>query len=203
MKIICIGRNYAAHAAELKNEVPGSPVFFLKPETSLLARGNDFYIPSFSADIHYECELVFRICREGKKIEERFAHRYADAVSTGIDFTARDIQEDQKRKGLPWEPSKAFDHSAPVGSWIPLDAFPDPGNIAFYLDINGSRVQEGNSGRMIFPLTRIISYVSGYITLKKGDILFTGTPEGVGKVSPGDELRSGIGQQELLSLKIR
>jgi hypothetical protein len=175
MKIICIGRNYVKHALELNNEIPGEPVFFLKPDTALLPKGQAFYIPSFSSDIHHEIEIVLRICKEGKNISEEFASRYYDSVTVGIDFTARDIQQRQKEKGLPWEPAKAFDHSAPVGNVIKLGELKDRKNILFHLDVNGKTVQKGSSELMINSFEKIISYVSKFITLRKSDLIFTGS----------------------------
>jgi len=203
MKIICIGRNYVEHAHELKNEVPTEPVFFLKPDTALLPKQRAFYLPEFSGDIHYEVELVLKICKEGKHIAKEFANRYYDEVTAGIDFTARDIQQKQKEKGLPWEPAKAFDHSAPVGEFIALNSVPDPQKINFHLDINGKRVQTGNSGLMIFSFDDIVSYISKFITLKKGDLVFTGTPKGVGPVKAGDKLDASVENKKVLSVDIR
>ena len=188
MKIVCIGRNYVKHALELNNEIPGEPIFFLKPDTALLPKGQAFYIPEFSQDIHHEIEIVLRICKEGKNISEEFASRYYDSLTVGIDFTARDIQQRQKEKGLPWEPAKAFDHSAPLGSIISLDDLKDRKKILFHLEINGNTVQKGDSALMINSFEKIISYVSKFITLRKGDLIFTGTPEGVGQVKAGDKL---------------
>jgi len=203
MKIICIGRNYVEHAQELKNEVPTEPVFFLKPDTALLPKQRAFYLPSFSSDIHHEIELVLKISKEGKHIEEKFAHRYFDQFTVGIDFTARDIQQKQKEKGLPWEPAKAFDHSAPVGEFIPLSEISDPSKINFHLDINGKTVQKGSNELMIFSFAKIISYVSTFITLKKGDLVFTGTPKGVGQVKAGDQLEAFLEDKKLLTVDIR
>jgi acylpyruvate hydrolase len=203
MKIICIGRNYVEHAQELKNEVPTEPVFFLKPDTAALQKDRAFYLPDFSNDIHYEAELVLKICREGKNIAEEFANRYYDQITVGIDFTARDIQQKQKEKGLPWEPAKAFDHSAPAGSFIPLTGLPDFNKINFHLDINGKTVQQGNSSLMIFSFDKIISYVSSFITLRKGDLVFTGTPKGVGPVHKDDLLEVYLEGNKLLNVKVK
>ena len=187
MKIICVGRNYADHIAELRNEVPAAPVIFLKPETALLQRGQPFFIPEFSQDIHHELELVLRVSRNGRHIDEQFAHTYFDAVGLGIDFTARDLQTELKKKGLPWELAKAFDGSAPISpTFRPVAEIPDLANINFRLDINGTTRQTGNSGLMLYPFARIISFVSQYFTLKMGDLIFTGTPAGVGPVKIGD-----------------
>ncbi len=203
MKIVCIGRNYVKHALELNNEIPGEPIFFLKPDTALLPKGQAFYIPGFSSDIHHEIEIVLRICKEGKNISEEFASRYYDALTIGIDFTARDIQQKQKEKGLPWEPAKAFDHSAPVGSIVSLDDLKDRNNIAFHLDVNEKTVQKGSSTLMIYTFEKIISYVSKFITLRKGDLVFTGTPEGVGQVKPGDLLECYLEDKCLLKVKVK
>ncbi|MFM2206739.1 MAG: hypothetical protein RL213_714 [Bacteroidota bacterium] len=203
MKIICIGRNYVAHAEELKNEVPSEPVFFLKPDTALLPPGRDFYLPDFSREIHHEAELVLKICKEGKNIAPEFAHRYFDQVTVGLDFTARDIQDRQKSKGLPWEPAKAFDHSAPVGTFIPLDDIRDKGSFSFHLDKNGETVQSGTIKEMIFPFASIISYVSRFITLRKGDLVFTGTPKGVGPVQAGDLLEVYLEDRKQLTVKVK
>ncbi|MFM8431748.1 MAG: fumarylacetoacetate hydrolase family protein [Bacteroidota bacterium] len=202
MKIICIGRNYVEHARELKNEVPTEPVFFLKPDTSILPPGRAFYIPDFSNDIHYECELVLKVCKEGRHIAEEFAHRYFDQVTVGLDFTARDIQQRQKEKGLPWEPAKAFDHSAPVGTFIPIEDINDPLRMPFRLEKNGLTVQQGTLEEMIFSFAKIISHVSRYITLRKGDLIFTGTPKGVGPVKAGDELKGFLEGKQLFIVKI-
>ena len=203
MKIICIGRNYVEHAQELKNEIPVEPVFFMKPDTALLPKQNAFYLPGFSTDIHYEVELVLKISKEGKHIAEEFAHKYYDAITVGIDFTARDIQQKQKEKGLPWEPAKAFDHSAPVGEFISLSELPDPAKINFHLDINGKTVQQGTNELMIFTFAKVISYVSKFITIKKGDMLFTGTPKGVGQVKAGDKLEAFLENKKLLTVEVR
>ncbi|HRH66502.1 MAG TPA: fumarylacetoacetate hydrolase family protein [Bacteroidia bacterium] len=203
MKIICIGRNYVEHALELKNEVPTEPVFFLKPDTAILPKDRAFYLPEFSKDIHHEIELVLRVCKEGKHIQPEFADRYIDQITVGIDFTARDIQQKQKEKGLPWEPAKAFDHSAPVGDFISLSEFPDKKNIPFYLNVNGKTVQSGNSSLMIHSFASIISYVSRFITLRKGDLIYTGTPKGVGAVKPGDKLEGFLGQTQLLTVDVK
>lgn len=202
MKIICIGRNYVAHAQELKNEVPTTPVFFLKPDTALLPPGRDFYLPDFSNDIHHEAELVLKICKDGKNIEPNFAHRYYDQITVGLDFTARDIQQKQKEKGLPWEPAKAFDHSAPVGQFVPVSSLKDPSTIAFHMTKNGDTVQSGTIHEMIFSFDAIISYVSRFITLRKGDLIFTGTPQGVGPVAQGDVLELFLEGESRLKVRI-
>jgi len=203
MKIICIGRNYVEHAKELNNEVPTDPVFFLKPDTALLPPGRAFYIPSFSEDIHYEAELVLKINKEGKNISEEFASRYYDQVTVGIDFTARDIQQRQKEKGLPWEPAKAFDGSAAVGTFVPLESLRDRSDIQFSLNLNGEQKQSGSNNLMIFSFNKIVSFVSTYITLRKGDLVFTGTPKGVGKVHKGDAIACLLEGKEVLKTDIR
>jgi 2-keto-4-pentenoate hydratase/2-oxohepta-3-ene-1,7-dioic acid hydratase in catechol pathway len=189
MKIICVGRNYVAHAKELNNEIPDEPVLFMKPDSALLRNNDPFYIPDWSNDIHYEVELIVRISKLGRSVEKRFAHRYYKEIGLGIDFTARDLQNKLKDKGLPWEKSKAFDHSAVICSeFLPVDLFPDRNAIHFRLDKNGQTVQEGDSSLMIFPIDNIISHVSKYFTLKIGDLIYTGTPAGVGPVQIGDRL---------------
>jgi 2-keto-4-pentenoate hydratase/2-oxohepta-3-ene-1,7-dioic acid hydratase in catechol pathway len=203
MKIICIGRNYVEHARELNNPLPEKPVFFLKPDTALIIRNRPFFYPDFSGDIHYEVELVIKINRNGKHIPEKFAAGYYDQVGLGIDFTARDLQSHSKSKGLPWEVAKAFDGSAPVSRFIPLADLQDRGNIRFRLDINGTTVQEGESNLMIFPVDRVISYVSQFISLKMGDLFFTGTPKGVGPVQIGDQLTGYIEDRKMLDFRIK
>ena len=189
MKIICVGRNYVAHAKELNNEIPDEPVLFLKPDTALLRNNDPFYIPQWSDDVHHEVELIVRISRLGKNIDEKFSHRYYEEIGLGIDFTARDVQNELKNKGLPWEKAKAFDHSAVVcPEFVKIDSLPNRTSIGFRLDINGKTVQEGNSALMIFSIESIISHVSKYFTLKMGDLIFTGTPAGVGGVKIGDRL---------------
>lgn len=202
MKIFCVGRNYALHAQELGNAVPEFPVIFLKPETALLRMGQPFFLPVFSSDIHYEAEAAVRICRLGKGISEKFAHRYYDKITIGIDFTARTLQQTLKEKGLPWEISKGFDGSAALGEWIDI---PEKGveNIVFSLEINGKRVQQGNTSDMLFSINKQIAYISQFYTLKIGDVLFTGTPAGVGAVKPEDTLTGYIESQKLLNLKIK
>jgi 2-keto-4-pentenoate hydratase/2-oxohepta-3-ene-1,7-dioic acid hydratase in catechol pathway len=202
MKFICIGRNYVKHIQELNNEVPDKVIFFIKPDTAQLPAERAFYIPSFSSDIHHEIEIVLKISKEGKNISEEFASRYFDSVSVGIDFTARDIQQEVKEKGLPWEPAKAFDNSAPVGNFISVSDI-NSDEILFHLDINGKRVQSGNSRLMINSFNKIISYVSQFITLRKGDLIFTGTPDGVGPVKAGDVLECYLENKMLLTVNIR
>ncbi len=203
MKIICIGRNYVEHAAELNNEVPGEPVFFMKPDTALLPKGKDFYLPDFSSDIHHEVELVLRVCKEGKHIAEEFASKYFDRITVGLDFTARDVQQRQKEKGLPWEPAKAFDSSAPVGDFISVDEIKNKNDLGFELKKNGVTVQSGQSGLMIFSFEKIIAFVSRYVTLKKGDFIFTGTPKGVSRVVAGDQLEAFIEGKSLLKVTVK
>ncbi len=202
MKIICIGRNYVEHAKELNNAIPGEPVFFLKPDTAILPPDRAFYLPDFSKDIHHEIELVLKISKEGKKISEEFAHRYFDSITVGIDFTARDIQQKQKESGLPWEPAKAFDHSAPCGEFISFDSLKDKANIEFHLDINKKTVQKGNSNLMLFNFSKIISYVSQFITLRKGDLIYTGTPSGVSAVKENDVLECYLEGIKKLEVKV-
>ena len=189
MKIICIGRNYAKHAEELNNPIPQEPVVFLKPDTAVLLKKHPFFIPEHSNNIHHEIELVVKINRLGKHIETRFAHKYYNEIALGIDFTARDVQDDCKKKGLPWEKAKAFDGSAAVSNFFSLESLKkEINNIDFYLDINGKKVQEGNTKQMLFSVDQLISYVSKYFTLKTGDLIFTGTPAGVGPVQREDLL---------------
>jgi len=189
MKIICVGRNYLAHAKELNNEIPDEPVLFLKPDTAQLRNNDPFYIPEWSNDVHHEVELIIRINKLGKNIDKHFSHRYYEEIGLGIDFTARDVQNVLKVKGLPWEKAKAFDNSAVVcPEFVKIDSLPDKSAIGFRLDVNGKTVQNGNSALMIFSFDSIISYVSKYFTLKMGDLIFTGTPAGVGAVKVGDRL---------------
>lgn len=204
MKIICIGRNYVAHAEELNNEVPEEPVFFMKPDSALLRNNDPFYIPEWTKEVHHEIELVLRICRLGKNIEKRFAHRYYDEIGLGVDFTARDVQNELKKKGLPWEKAKAFDRAAVISNtFLPVSVFPDPEAIRFKLNINNRSVQEGNSGLMIFGFDEIVSHVSKYMTLKIGDLIYTGTPAGVGQVKIGDHLEGYLEDKKLLDFKIK
>ena len=203
MKIICVGRNYAAHARELNNKVEEQPVIFMKPETALIAPRQPFFYPDFSSDVHHEVEIVIRINKVGKRIAEKFAHKYYDEITVGIDFTARDIQQQLKSKGLPWELAKGFDGSAPVGNFISKKKFENIQDVPFSLKVNGTVKQSANTSTMIFTADHIISFVSHYVTLKKGDIIFTGTPEGVGPVHKGDLLEAFIGDEKLLNVKIR
>ena len=203
MKIICIGRNYAAHIEELKNEKPGQPVVFLKPDTALIKGEAPFYYPDFSTNIHHEIELVLKISKEGKYIQPQFAHRYYDEIGLGLDFTARDLQDQCKAKGLPWEIAKAFNGSAPIGNFKPVSEFSDLKNIDFHLEINGEVKQKGNTSLMLFDFATIISYVSQFFTLKKGDLIYTGTPAGVGPVQTGDQLIGFIGNEKMLHVEVK
>ncbi|WP_075350659.1 fumarylacetoacetate hydrolase family protein [Algoriphagus marinus] len=203
MKIICIGRNYAAHIEELKNETPGNPVVFLKPDTALLKNGSPFYYPDFSKNIHHEAELVLKICKEGKYIQKQFAHRYFEEIGLGIDFTARDLQDQCKAKGLPWEIAKGFNGAAPIGDFMPVTEFSDLKNIDFDLTINGELRQKGNTALMLFDFGTIIEYVSQFFTLKKGDLIYTGTPAGVGPVAVGDRLEGFIGSKKMLDFEVK
>lgn len=203
MKIICIGRNYVEHAKELNNPVPTRPVFFMKPDTALLQKNNPFFYPEFSKDIHYETELVLKICKNGRHIEERFAYNYYNEIGIGIDFTARDIQAECKAKGLPWEIAKAFDQAAPLGKFLPISKFPDLNNINFSLKINNEIRQDGNSTDMIFSFDQIIAYISMFITLRTGDLIFTGTPEGVGPTKIDDHFEAYIENEKLLDFNVK
>lgn len=203
MKIIAIGRNYAEHAKELNNPVPTVPVIFMKPDTALLKDNKPFYHPDFSEDIHHEIELVLKVSKEGKHIGEKFAAGYYDEIGLGVDFTARDIQARHKEKGLPWELAKAFDGSAPISNFVPKATFPDIYNINFKLDINGETRQQGNTNMLLFSFESIIAFVSRYITLKKGDLIFTGTPAGVGRVKVGDRLEGYIGDEKMLDFWVK
>jgi 2-keto-4-pentenoate hydratase/2-oxohepta-3-ene-1,7-dioic acid hydratase in catechol pathway len=203
MKIIAIGRNYTEHIVELKNERPDAPVVFLKPDTAVLKNNAPFYHPDFSTNIHHEVELVLKISKEGKFIQEQFASRYYDEIGIGIDFTARDLQDKCKAKGLPWEIAKAFNGSAPIGEFLPLSSFTNTSDINFHLNINGELRQKGNTEMMLFNFNFIVSYVSQFFTLKKGDLIFTGTPSGVGKINIGDRLEAYIEDQKLLDFEIK
>ncbi|WP_199117053.1 fumarylacetoacetate hydrolase family protein [Pedobacter sp. ASV28] len=203
MKIIAIGRNYAAHAIELNNAIPTKPVIFLKPDTAILKDNKPFYLPDFSSDIHYELEVVLKICKEGKHIAEKFAANYYEEIGLGVDFTARDIQAEHKEKGLPWELAKAFDHSAVISNFIPKSEFKDLYDLRFELQKNGERKQNGHTANLLFSFEKIIAFVSKYITLKKGDLIFTGTPEGVGKVEHGDRLEAWLEGRQLLNFDIK
>lgn len=203
MKIICIGRNYPEHARELNSALPENPVFFLKPETSLVIGDCRFNYPIFSKEIHHEVEIVFLIGKDGKSISPDKALEHVEAIGIGFDFTARDLQQKCKENGLPWEIGKAFDDSAPVSAiFLPVNQFPDLRNIRFSLNINGMKVQEGNSRDMIFPIERIMAYVSQFITLQKGDLIFTGTPEGVGPVKAGDIMEGYLEDRKMLTCHV-
>lgn len=203
MKIICIGQNYAKHVKELNNEIPGEPVFFLKPDTAILRKNRPFYLPDFSNDLHHEVELVLKIDKLGKNISKHFASRYYSSVGLGIDFTARDLQRDLRSKGLPWEKAKAFDSSAAISDeFIPVEDL-EKNDIAFSLDINGETRQEGNSNDMIFGFDVIIEHVSKFFTLKQGDLIYTGTPAGVGPVKIGDRLQGFIGDKLMFDFWIK
>ncbi|GAB3532653.1 fumarylacetoacetate hydrolase family protein [Pontibacter brevis] len=203
MKIIAIGRNYAEHIAELNNEVPEEPVIFFKPDTALLRNNEPFYYPEYTKDVHYEAELILRISREGKDIDQKFAPKYYDSIGLGIDFTARDLQSKAKAKGLPWALAKGFNGSAPVSEFLPLSQFPDLQHINFRLDVNGETKQQGNSKMMLHTFNDIIAYVSRFITLKTGDIIFTGTPAGVGPVQIGDRLEGYVEDKKLLDFEVK
>lgn len=203
MKIFCIGRNYAAHAKELGNEVPEEPVIFLKPKSALLPAGTPFYYPEFTNELHYECELVLRVCKNGRYVSERQAASYYDAITVGIDFTARDLQQELKSKGLPWEKSKAWDHSAILGSWRPIKSITDLSAIPFSLQKDGKSVQQGDSSLMIYSFDRIVAEISKYFSLQIGDLIYTGTPAGVGEVMPGEVLEGFIGSESLFKLEVK
>ena len=203
MKIICIGRNYAEHAKEMKSEVPTEPVFFMKPDTALLHPGKEFYLPDFTKDLHHEIELVIKISKAGKSIQNQFAHKYYNEIGLGIDFTARDLQQECKQKGLPWEKAKAFDNSAPIGEFIDKTKINDLNNINFSLKKNDENIQVGNTKDLIFDFDFLISYVSQFVTLKVGDLIYTGTPAGVGPVKVGDKLEGFIEGEKMLELEIK
>ncbi len=203
MKIICIGRNYSEHIEELQNERPEEPVVFIKPDSAVLPKEQDFYIPEFTGEVHYELEVLVKIKKVGKHIEPNFAPNYYDEIGLGIDFTARDLQASLKSKGLPWEKAKGFDGSAVIGRWVPKTKYKDINSIAFTLYKNGEAVQEGNTSLMLWKIDEIISYVSKYFMLKKGDVIFTGTPAGVGKIQANDYLSATLENEELLSVKIK
>ncbi len=203
MKIICIGRNYADHAKEMNAPVPTVPMFFMKPDVALLKSGNPFYYPDFSSDIHFECELVVRINKAGKNIAEKFAHKYYNEIGLGIDFTARDLQKICKEKGQPWEIAKSFESSAPISDkFLSVDSL-DMKNLEFSLDQNGNRVQTGHISDMIFTIDQLIAYVSQFMTLKTGDLIYTGTPQGVGPIAIGDVLVGKIGDREMFRVEVK
>ncbi|MEY4875644.1 MAG: hypothetical protein RL708_793 [Bacteroidota bacterium] len=201
-KIFCIGRNYVEHAKELNNAVPTKPVVFMKPHTALLRENKSFFMPSFSNNIHHELEIVLKIGKNGKAIAEEFAHRYISEITVGIDFTARDIQDECKAKGLPWEIAKAFDNSAVIGNFVTADKFADKQNINFHLLLNGEKKQVGNTANVIFNFNFIIHYLSQYFTLQQGDLIYTGTPSGVGAVKIGDRLEGFLEAEKLFDFRI-
>ena len=204
MRIFAIGRNYAEHIKELNNERPDEPVIFTKPDTAVLRNNSPFYYPEFSKDVHYEVELVLRICKEGKNIEEKFAHKYYDAIGIGVDFTARDLQQKAKDKGLPWDIAKGFNGSAPVSDkFLPVSAFGDLKNINFSLEVDGETKQQGNTSFMLFSFDYIILYLSRFFTLRTGDLIFTGTPKGVGPVKVGNVLSAYVEQEKLLEFEVK
>ncbi|CAL67212.1 fumarylacetoacetate hydrolase family protein [Christiangramia forsetii] len=204
MKIICVGRNYTEHIDELKNEKPEDPVLFQKPDTSILLKKQPFFIPDFSNDVHYEVEVLVKIKKIGKHIQEKFAHKYYDEIGLGIDFTARDLQEKLKKKGLPWEKAKAFDGAAVIGNkWLDKSELPNVDDLKFRLDKNEETVQQGNTSHMLWKIDELIAYISTYFTLKIGDIIFTGTPAGVGKVSPDDRLTGFLESNKMFSIKVK
>ncbi len=203
MKILCIGRNYAAHIEELKNERPDEPVVFTKPDTALIKNNAPFYFPDYTKEIHHEVEIVLKISKEGKSIDSRFASRYFDEVGLGVDFTARDLQTKAKNKGLPWDLAKGFDGAAPVSAFVPKERYPDLGNLNFSLKVNGETRQQGNTGLMLYTFADMIAYISRFITLRKGDLLFTGTPAGVGPVAIGDRLQGYIENEEFFDFEVK
>ncbi|HNW90307.1 MAG TPA: fumarylacetoacetate hydrolase family protein [Bacteroidales bacterium] len=203
MKIICVGRNYSDHIREMKNDLPKEPLFFLKPDTAIVTRNRPFFYPEFSNDIQHEVEIVFRICKVGKYIQEKFAHTYYDEIAVGLDMTARDLQQEAIKNGLPWEKTKGFDGSAPISSFLPITELPDIKNLNFSLKKNGEIVQAGNTSNMIFSIDQIIAHVSQFITLKMGDLIFTGTPSGVGPVKIGDRLTAYLEDKKMLTCNIR
>lgn len=203
MKIICVGRNYASHISELDNQIPTEPILFLKPDTAIILKNQPFFIPEFSQDVHYEVELLVRINRIGKHIDRKFAHKYYDEIGLGIDFTARDLQTKLKEKGLPWEKAKAFDGSALIGNFVDKSTFADIKSIDFSLEKNGDCVQKGNSMLMMWEIDALVEYISKYFTLKIGDVIFTGTPAGVGAVKAEDILTGYIEHKEMFSLKVK
>jgi 2-keto-4-pentenoate hydratase/2-oxohepta-3-ene-1,7-dioic acid hydratase in catechol pathway len=203
MKIFAIGMNYVEHTRELNNPVPSEPVFFMKPDTSIIRNNKPFYYPDFSEELHYESEIVLKLNRVGKNISEKFAHRYYTEIGIGIDFTARDVQKNCREKGLPWEIAKAFDGSAPLGKFLPKDQFSDVHKLNFHLDINGVTVQKGNTGDLIFSFEKIIDHIYKYITIRMGDLIFTGTPAGVGPVKIGNHLQAYIEDRLMLDFYVK
>ena len=203
MKIICIGRNYTDHISELDNEKPEHPIIFMKPDTAILLKNQPFFIPDFSNDVHHEVEILIKISRVGKHIDAKFSHKYYDEIGLGIDFTARDLQQELKSKGLPWEKAKSFDGAAVIGNFVSKEIFNDVNEIAFSLQKNEKVVQQGQTNLMLWKIDALIEYVSKYFTLKIGDIIFTGTPSGVGKVNPNDRLTGFIEEKQLFSIKVK
>ncbi|MCL4158540.1 UNVERIFIED_CONTAM: hypothetical protein GTU68_023407 [Idotea baltica] len=203
MKLICIGRNYTEHIKELENEKPTDPVVFIKPDTAILLKKQPFFIPDFSDDVHHEVEVLVKINRVGKYIDKKFAHKYYNEIGLGIDFTARDLQSQLKAKGLPWEKAKAFDGAAVIGNWLPVSEVRNVNTIEFSLKKNDDIVQKGNTSHMLWKIDELIEYVSKYFTLKIGDIIFTGTPAGVGKVNANDKLKGYIENKELFSITVK
>ncbi len=204
MKIICVGRNYTEHITELKNEKPEDPVLFCKPDTAIILKNQPFFIPDFSNNVHYEVEILVKIKKVGKHIQEKFASKYYDEIGLGVDFTARDLQQQLKENGLPWEKAKSFDGSALIGrKWIDKNDFKTVDNIDFSLQKNEKIVQSSNSSYMLWKIDALIAYISKYFTLKIGDVIFTGTPNGVGKVEPGDNLKGFIEKQEIFNINIK
>lgn len=203
MKIICVGRNYTDHIQELKSATPAEPVLFLKPDTAILLKRQPFFIPEFSNDVHHEVELLVRINKIGKHIDKKFAHKYYDEIGLGIDFTARDLQAELKKNGLPWEKAKAFDGAAVIGKFINKQEIGDIDNLGFRLEVNGNIVQKGNTNLMLWKIDALIEYISKYFTLKIGDVIFTGTPAGVGKVVAEDRLTGYIEDQEMFSIRVK
>lgn len=203
MKIICIGRNYTEHIAELANEKPTEPVVFLKPDTSILLKKQPFFIPDFSDDVHHEVEVLVKIDRIGKYIDPKFSHKYYSEIGLGIDFTARDLQSQLKAKGLPWEKAKAFDGAAVVGNWVDKNKFKSMDTLDFHLEKNGEKVQVGNTANMLWKIDELIAYVSQFFTLKIGDIIFTGTPSGVAKVNANDTLEGFLESEKLFSIRVK
>lgn len=203
MKIFCVGRNYAEHAKELGNAIPDEPVIFMKPKSALLQSHTPFYYPEFTNELHYECELVLRVSKNGKYIQEKFASKYYDAVTVGIDFTARDIQNELKEKGLPWEKAKAWDNSAVIGKWVPFPNLKNKKDINFAFYKNKELVQQGNSSQMIHNFDYIVSYISNFFSVNIGDLIFTGTPAGVGEAVVGDELEGFMEDESVLQLEVK
>lgn len=203
MKIIAVGRNYAEHIKELNNEQPEDPVIFTKPETAILRNNDAFYYPDFSSDVHHEVEILVKISRTGKNIDEKFAHKYYDEIGVGIDFTARDVQSKLKAKGLPWDLAKGFNGSAPISGFVPKSQFADLQNVGFRLDVNGETRQQGNTSMMLYKIDYLIAFVSRYFLLQQGDIIFTGTPKGVSGVQPGDRLTAYLEDQVMLDFEVK